>query len=87
MLAILRRLVVDEPRSVLDAGTGLGDVVRELAPDLERMDTVDFCERMIEAARSLPRDDGPRTRGICSPVERADLRGPYTLIAAADSLS
>lgn len=62
-LAILRRLIVDEPRSVLDAGTGLGDVARELAPDRECTDTVDFSERMIEAARSLPGGDDPRIRG------------------------
>ena len=86
-LAILRRLIVDEPRSVLDAGTGLGGLARELAPDCERMDAVDFSKGMIEAARSLPGGDDPRIRWICSPVERADLRGPYALIAAADSLS
>ena len=59
-MAILRRLIVDEPQSVLDAGTGLGELARELAPDCERVDAVDFSEGMIEAARSLPGGDNPR---------------------------
>ena len=86
-MAILRRLIVDEPRSVLDAGTGLGGLARELAPDCERVEAVDFSEGMVEAARSLPGGDDPRIRWICSSVECADLCGPYALIAAADSLS
>ena len=44
----IRRLIVDEPRSVLDAGTGLGCLARELAPGSERVDVVDFSEGMTE---------------------------------------
>ena len=29
---VLRELIADHPRSLLDAGTGLGDLARELAP-------------------------------------------------------
>ncbi len=86
-MALLRRLIVDHSRSVLDAGTGLGDLAREVAPDCERMDAVDFSGGMIETARSLPGDDDPRIRWICSSIECADLRGPYARITAADSLS
>ena len=86
-MALLRRLIVDHPRSMLDVGTGLGDLARELAPDCERVDAVDFSEGMIETARSLPGGDDPRIRWICSSIECADLRGPYALITAADSLS
>ena len=84
---LLRRLIVDRPRSLLDAGTGLGDLARKLAPDCERVDAVDFSEGMIETARSLPGGDDPRIRWIRSPIEDADLVGPYSLITAADSLS
>ena len=84
---LLRQLIVDGPRSLLDAGTGLGDLARTLAPDCERVDAVDFSEGMIETARALPGGDDPRIRWHCSPIEDADLLGPYSLITAADSLS
>ncbi|MCY3548441.1 MAG: class I SAM-dependent methyltransferase [Gemmatimonadetes bacterium] len=84
---LLRQLIVDRPRSLLDAGTGLGDLARALAPNCDRVDAVDFSERMIEMARSLPGGDDPRVRWLCSPIEDADLIGPYSLITAADSLS
>ena len=84
---LLRQLIVDHPRSLLDAGTGLGDIARGLAPDCDRVDAVDFSERMIETARALPGGDDPRIRWLCSPIEEADLVGPYALITAADSLS
>ncbi len=84
---LLRQMIVDSPRSLLDAGTGLGDIARGLAPDCERVDAVDFSEGMIETARALPGGDDPRIRWIRSPIEDADLVGPYSLITAADSLS
>ena len=83
---VLRDLIVDRPRSLLDAGTGLGDIARGLAPDCERVDAVDFSEGMIEAARSLPGADDPRIRWVCAPIEEVDLVGPYSLITAAASL-
>ena len=86
-MALLRHLIVDEPRSALDAGTGLGDLARELAPDCERVDAVDFSEGMIETARSLPGANDPRIGWICSSVECTNLRDPNALIAAAGSLS
>lgn len=84
--ALLRKLIVDRPRSLLDAGTGLGDLARQLAPDCDRVDAVDFSLDMIQAARSLPGGDDPRIRWFCSPIEEADLVGPYALITAAESL-
>ena len=84
---VLRELIADAPSSLLDAGTGLGDLARALAPDCERVDAVDFSEGMIEMARSLPGGDDPRIHWIRSPIEDADLVSPYSLITAADSLS
>lgn len=83
---VLRRLIVDRPRSLLDAGTGPGDIARGLAPDCDRVDAVDFSRGMIRAARALPGGNDPRIRWICAPVEEADLVGPYALITAAESL-
>ena len=84
---LLRELIVDRPRSLLDAGTGLGDLARELAPDCDRVDAVDFSRSMIETARSLHGGDDPRIRWVRSPIEEAGLIGPYALITVADSLS
>ena len=74
----------------MDAGTGLGDIARGLAPDcIERVDAVDFSEGMIEKERpvSLPSGgDDPRIRWVCAPIEEVDLVGPYSLITAAASL-
>ena len=42
---------------------------------------------MIETARSLHGGDDPRIRWVRSPVDEADLIGPYALVTAADSLS
>lgn len=83
---VLRRLIVDRPRSLLDAGTGLGDIARGLAPDCDRVDAVDFSRGMIETARGLPGGNDPRIHWICAPVEKVDLVGPYALITAAESL-
>ena len=84
---LLRQLIVDRPGSLLDAGTGFGDLARGLARHCDRVDAVDFSAGMIETARSLPGGDDPRIRWLCSPIEEADLTGPYPLITAADSLS
>ncbi len=84
---LLRQLIVDRPRSLLDAGTGLGDLARALARHCDRVDAVDFSARMLETARTLPGGDDARIRWHCSPIEEADLAGPYALITAADSLS
>ena len=84
---LLRELIVDRPRSLLDAGTGLGDLARGLAPDRDRVDAVDFSRGMIETARSLHGGDDPRIRWVRAPIEEAGLIGPYALITAADSLS
>ena len=84
---LLRELIADRPQSLLDAGTGLGDLARGLAPDCDRVDAVDLSRGMIETARSLHGGDDPRIRWVRSPIEEAGLIGPYALITVADSLS
>ncbi len=65
---------MDRPRSLLDAGTGPGDIARGLAPDCDRVDAVDFSRGMIRAARALPGGNDPRIRWICAPaLEQAGL--------------
>jgi len=72
--------------AVLDAGTGPGDVARPLARRVGRVDAVDLSPLMIEEARA--REDGDRSNltWIVGPVEEVELRGPYDLITAGDSI-
>ncbi len=82
----LSRLIADEPRVVLDAGCGRGDLARPLLAYVERVDAVDISEAMIETGMRLPGGDDPRLIWIESPVEEAPLSPPYALITAGQSL-
>ncbi|HEY7293540.1 MAG TPA: class I SAM-dependent methyltransferase, partial [Dehalococcoidia bacterium] len=84
--AILSRLLVDEPRAVLDVGTGRGDVARALVPYAERVDALDPSSAMIALGRTLPGGDDPRLRWIEGYAEEAPLDPPYALITAGQSL-
>jgi SAM-dependent methyltransferase len=86
VFAILCELIVDEPRSVLDAGTGTGELARGLAPLVARVDAVDPSPGMIALGRSLPGGDHPNLRWIEGYAEDAPLDPPYVLIAAGQSL-
>src|SRR5262245_11507173 len=46
VFAILTGLITCEPRAVLDAGCGTGDIARRLAPLVARVDAVDFSPAM-----------------------------------------
>jgi SAM-dependent methyltransferase len=86
VLSVLRALVVDEPRVILDVGCGPGDLARRLAPHVDRLDAVDFSAGMIEQGRHLPGGDAPNLQWMHSAVEDASLNPPYALITAGDSL-
>jgi ubiquinone/menaquinone biosynthesis C-methylase UbiE len=83
---ILERLIVDEPRVVLDIGAGEGAVARPLAARVDRLDAVDVSAAMIEVGRQRPGGRRPTLRWIESAVETAPLNGPYALITAGASL-
>jgi len=85
----LRRLVslmVDEPRAVLDAGCGTGDLCRRLVNLADRVDAVDFSEAMIEKGKTLPNGDHAHLNWIHGRLEEALLHPPYALITAGESL-
>ena len=83
---ILAGLITDEPRAVLDAGCGTGDIARGLAPLVERVDAVDFSKAMIEVGKMLSGGDDPRLVWMCGRVEDIPLQPPYALITAGQSL-
>jgi SAM-dependent methyltransferase len=84
--AKLLSLIGDQPRTVLDAGCGTGDLCRGLAPAVERVDAVDFSAGMIETGISLPNGRHDHLRWICGPMEEVELSPPYALVTAGESL-
>lgn len=82
----LAKLIDPEADSLLDVGTGLGEVARPMAERVGRVHAVDFSERMIARARTLPGGDHPNLTWMVSRVETASLAGPYGLITAASCL-
>ena len=83
---LLERLVVGQPRTVLDVGAGEGALARPLARRVDRVDAVDISAAMIEAGRSRPGGDEPNLRWINDAIETAALDGPYALVTAGASL-
>jgi trans-aconitate methyltransferase len=83
---VLAGLAGDEPRAVLDAGCGRGEIARPLVGRVGRVDAIDVSQPMIEAGRRLPRGDHPNLSWIHGPVETAPLRPPYALVVAGESL-
>lgn len=86
LFSILKQLVPDEPRIVLDVGCGTGEIARGLVDDCMRVDAVDFSLAMIEKGRQLPGGNSPRLRWIFARIEAVPLSPPYSLITAGDSL-
>jgi SAM-dependent methyltransferase len=83
---VLASLIVDVPRTVLDAGCGLGDLARPLAPLVDRIDALDRSAAMLAAARSQPGADAPNLRFLHGDVETAELDPPYALVVCGDSV-
>lgn len=83
---ILVSLITDEPRAVLDVGSGSGDIARRLVDRVERVDAVDFSLPMIEKGQRLPNGDNSKLRWIHAPAEDAPLDPPYALITGGQSM-
>lgn len=83
---VLAELIVDEPRIVLDAGAGTGEIARNLTNTAGRVDAIDPSAAMIARGRCLPSGSSARLVWICGTAETAPLNPPYALIAAANSL-
>ncbi len=83
---ILAGLIRNTPSTVLDVGCGRGEIARRLLPFAERVDAVDFSERMLLAGRALPGGDSPRLRWIHGAAEEAETYPPYALVTAGASL-
>lgn len=82
----LASLAVDEPRTALDLGCGIGDLARHLVGVVDRVDAVDVSLAMIEQGRTHEHGDHPNLRWIHGRAEEAPLDPPYSLVVAGDSL-
>ncbi len=69
LYAMLRELVVDEPRVILELGCGLGEIARELATDVDHVDAVDPSEPMLALGQALPGGGHPNLRWHLSSAE------------------
>jgi SAM-dependent methyltransferase len=86
---VLTRLIVDEPRHVLDLGAGEGALARPLAalaPRVGRVDALDISAAMAQAGRRRPGGTRENLRWIVGAAESAPLDGPYALVTAGASL-
>lgn len=83
---ILRPLIQDEPRRILDAGCGTGALARYLAHMVDRVDAVDASQAMIEQGKVLPYGKHPHLNWMVGRIEEIPLTGPYSLITAGNSL-
>jgi len=86
VFAILADLITDEPHTVLDVGSGPGNIARSLVNLVDRVDAVDISLPMIEKGRSLPDGNHPNLNWIHGRVEDVDLHPPYALVTAGQSL-
>lgn len=82
----LTELMTDLDNAVLDAGCGTGDIGRNLAPLVQRVDAIDASAAMIEEGKLLPGGDRDNLRWIHAPIETAELHPPYGLIVTGESL-
>ena len=83
---ILAGLLTDEPRTVLDVGTGSGDLARRLVESSRRVDAVDASAHMIARGKQLPNGEHPHVHWTVGKVEEAPLAPPYALITAGSSI-
>lgn len=83
---VLTSLVAPTSQVVLDAGCGIGDLARPLAPRVDRVDAVDPSGPMLGRGAERPGGQAPNLRWVRSAIEDAALRPPYGLIVCGDSV-
>ena len=83
---MLLNLIQDEPRNVLDVGTGIGNLARNLAPHVDHVDAIDFSAEMLKRAKTLSNGDASNLNWILGRVEDSIPDRKYSLIVGADSM-
>ncbi len=72
--------------TVLDAGCGPGDLARPLAPLVRSVDAVDLSPRMIAEGRGREGGRAANLAWLTGAIEEVELRGPYDVVLAGDSV-
>ena len=83
---ILANLITDEPRILLDAGSGTGDIARHMLDYVERIDAVDISVPMMEHGKALPGGNSPKIRWLHGAIEDIPLAPSYALVTTGQSL-
>ena len=86
VFTILDALIIEQPRHVLDIGSGRGDIARYLVDRVDKIDAVDFSQNMVEQGKHLLNGDNPHLRWIYGRVEDVILEPSYALVTAGASL-
>lgn len=82
----LASLLPEQPCTILDVGTGTGDLARRMTAFAERVDAVDISAPMLAKGRSALGGDHPNLRWIHGRVEDTTFQPPYGLITGGDSI-
>lgn len=83
---MLASLIRDEPRVLLDAGCGTGDIARNMLDYVERIDAVDISVPMMEKGKAQPGGNSPKIRWLHGAIEDYPLSPPYALVMTGQSL-
>ena len=83
--AILEELLA-EPRTVLDVGSGSGQLARPMLRFAAHVDAIDPSNAMVEEGRRLPGGNDARLRWIVGTAETTPFDPPYGLITAGTSI-
>lgn len=84
--AINQLLTLANGGPVLDLGCGPGDIARRIAPHVERVDAIDFSDAMVARGKQLPGGEDAAIHWQVAAAEHAELRPPYSLATAGESL-
>jgi trans-aconitate methyltransferase len=86
LFELLLGLIHDTPAIALDLGCGTGDISRQLAPFVDRIDAIDRSRTMIALGQALLGGQHPHIRWIVSSAEDFSDSQAYALVIAAESL-
>lgn len=83
---IVADLGANASATVLDLGTGTGEIARNLAPRVHHVDAIDISKPMIELGQSLPGGNAANLNWIAESVESHPFRQKYEMVIAAESI-
>lgn len=83
---ILESIGANSSATVLDLGTGTGEIARTLSKQVRHIDAIDHSKPMIELAESSAGGRAANLRWICANAEENQYDKEYDVIIAAESI-